>query len=50
MYMYMMFVFVCVPVYGPSDRCWTAIVMDSIVYWVVLPTGGWHKLLAGYNC
>ena len=43
---------VCMPVhvYGHSDRCWTAIVMDFNIYWVELPTGGWHKLLAGCNC
>ena len=48
----MLFVFVCalVLVYGHSDRCWTAIVMDFNVCLAALPTGGWHELLAGCNC
>ena len=42
--------FACVPVhvYGHSDMCSTAIVMDFNVYRAALPTGGWHRLLAGY--
>ena len=36
---------VCVCVYGQSDRCWTAIVMDFNAYWAALPSGGWHGLL-----
>ena len=38
----MLFVFVCTPVhvYGQSDRCWTAIVMDSFAYWAALSTAG----------
>ena len=24
--------------------------MDFNVYWAALPTGGWHRLLAGCNC
>ena len=42
----------CMPVhaYGHSDKCWTAIVMDFNVYLAALPTGGWHRLLAGCNC
>ena len=38
----MLFVFVCAPVhaYGHSDRCWTAIVMDSMSTWM-------HCLLVG---
>ena len=24
--------------------------MDSNAYWAALPTGGWHKVLAGHNC
>ena len=48
----MLCVFVCAPVhvYGQSDRCWAAIVIDFNAYWAALPTGGCHRLLAGRNC
>ena len=48
----MLSMFVCTPahVHGLSDRCWTAIVMDFNACWTALPTGGWHRLLAGHNC
>ena len=50
--MYMRFVFVSTPVhvYGQSDRCWTAIVMDFNACSAALPTSGWHKLMAGCKC
>ena len=39
MYMYMLVVFVCMPVhvYGQPDRWWTATVMDFNAYWAALP-------------
>ena len=48
----MQFAFVCMPehVYDHSDRRCTAIVIDFDVYWAALPTGRWHRLLAGRNC
>ena len=48
----MQFVFVCAPVhvYGQSDRCWAATVIDFNAYWAALPTDGCHRLLAGRNC
>ena len=51
-YMYMLFMIVCVPVdvHGQSDRCWTSVVMDFNAYWAALPTDGWHRLLAGRSC
>ena len=36
--------------YGHPDRWQTAIVMHFNVNWAALPTGGWHRLLAGCNC
>ena len=49
--MYMYAVNVCVRTYAhPTDRCWTAIAMDSNAYWTALPTGVRHRLLAGCNC
>ena len=55
MYMYMLFVLVCVfgRAYGQSDRCWAAIVMVFNAYWAALLTGGWHTcrlLAAGCKC
>ena len=37
-------------VYGPFDRCWTAIVVDFNAYWAALPSGKCHRLLAERNC
>ena len=50
---YMLFLLcatLCMCIHGQSDRCWTAIVINFNAYWSALPTGGWHRLLAGRNC
>ena len=33
-----------------TERCWTAIVIDSNAYWATLPTGLWQRLLARRDC